>query len=65
MGLYRIQVIVEASDLDAADIVADSLQAAICPHPPEIDHSCPMRWMISLSEMTEQEADEWREALND
>jgi hypothetical protein len=64
--LFSIKVIVEATDEEDADTVAEAIARAICPHPAESDHACPRGWITMKHELDENEAAVWGapDALN-
>lgn len=66
MRLFSITAIVEAEDAVDAEVVANEIANAICPHPPESDHACPRGWITMTHELDDEEAAIWRhpEALN-
>lgn len=66
MRLFSITAIVEAKDATDAELVANEIAKAICPHAPESDHACPRGWITMAHELDEEEAAIWRDpdALN-
>lgn len=62
-SIFRIQVIVESSETDVAEVV-EKIERSLCPDP-EHAGPCPVPWTIVTSEMEEPEASGWRESFED
>jgi hypothetical protein len=64
MKLYEIRAIVEGESLDELHPLVESIESAICPYPPESEHTCPRGWMVVTTQLDPEEAAEWEPALN-
>lgn len=64
--LVEIKVLVEVESDDEVGRLTDIFENAICPHPVNSHPSrCPTRWFIVSADLSESEAADWEDLLND